>query len=55
MTVADEHELAAASKKQTKERQIALAKKLQSEGYTNVAIANMMGVSESTVRDLLKR
>jgi DNA-binding NarL/FixJ family response regulator len=54
MSITNERELAAASKKQTKERQIKLARKLTAEGYTNVAIANMMGLSESTVRNLLK-
>ena len=55
MSITDERELAAASRKQTKERQIALARKLDSEGYTKVAIAEMMGISESTVRSLLQR
>lgn len=42
------------AKKEEKQRQIAQAQKLKDKGWSNVAIAERMGLNESSVRALLK-
>lgn len=45
----------ALAKKKSKQQQIDRARNMKSLGYSNAAIAANLGVSESSVRALLKR
>ncbi len=54
-TVSEARKNASAAKNKAKEIQLKRAREMHTAGYSNVAIADALDISESSVRNLMKR